>query len=74
MQLISSRTIAGPEGEALSTSQAREALFRDDRGDFILYRGDGDAALAGEERIVRLRLREALIWLNEPDDCGSWWE
>jgi hypothetical protein len=54
------------------TLQTREALFRDDRGNFILYLAGGDPASATEERIVRLRLREALIWLNE--DRESWWE
>ena len=55
------------------TVQTREALFRDDRGNFILYLAGGyPAASATEERIVRLRLREALIWLNE--DRESWWE
>lgn len=71
MQLISSRTIPAIDGVPL-TAESREALFRDDRGNFILYLADGDPASAREERIVRLRLREALIWLNE--DRESWWE
>jgi hypothetical protein len=73
MQLISSRTIPAPDDALLSASQTREALFRDDRGNFILYLADGEPASAREERIIRLRLREALIWLNEPDNEGSWW-
>jgi hypothetical protein len=71
MQLISSRTIPVIDGVPLTT-ESREALFRDDRGNFILYLAGGDPASAREERIIRLRLREALIWLNE--DRESWWE
>ena len=71
MQLISSRTIPAIDGLPLTT-ESREALFRDDRGNFILYLADGDPASAQGERIIRLRLREALIWLNE--DRESWWE
>lgn len=73
MQLISSRTIPVPERETISAPCAREALFRDDRGEFILYLADGGPACAGKERVIRLRLREALIWLNEPENRDSWW-
>lgn len=72
MRLISSRTVSVTDDIPPMTLQTREALFRDDRGNFILYLAGGDPASATEERIVRLRLREALIWLNE--DRESWWE
>lgn len=71
MQLISSRTI---ETTTLSAGEAREALFRDDNGTFILYRADGKPAVTGEDRVLRLDLREALIWLNETSQQqGSFW-
>jgi hypothetical protein len=71
MQLISSRTVSAPDGAALA-AEGREALFRDGRGDFILYLADGDPTSATEERVIRLQLREALIWLN--GERESWWE
>ena len=62
------------DADSLSACRAREALFRDDRGDFILYLADGKPPAAREERVLRLGLREALIWLNEPPlERGSFW-
>jgi hypothetical protein len=74
MRLISSRTIPFLASDTLTPRQAREALFRaaDDR--FVLYLADGGSASAGEERLMFLDLREALIWLNEPhEQRGSFW-
>src|SRR5215475_1930246 len=74
MQLVSSRMIPFLDSETLATRQAREALFRaaDDR--FVLYLADGDCSSTGEERVMFLDLREALIWLNEPaEQHGSFW-
>jgi hypothetical protein len=72
MQMVSSRTIPFLDTESLLPGQAREALFRDDNG-FILYLSGG-LPPAVEERVVRLEMREALIWLNETSQVeGSFW-
>jgi hypothetical protein len=74
MQLVSSRTIPLIDSRSLAPSQAREALFRAGSDRFVLYLADGDSSSAGEERIIFLDLREALIWLNEPpEQSGSFW-
>jgi hypothetical protein len=73
MQLISSRTIASLDAHSLAPTEAKEALFRIDDG-FLLYLSDGTTADGREERVVKLGLREALVWLNEePQDAGSFW-
>jgi hypothetical protein len=74
MQLVSSRTVPFIDSRSLAPGQAREALFRANGDRFVLYLADGDSSSAGEERIVFLDLREALIWLNEPpEQSGSFW-
>jgi hypothetical protein len=74
MRLISSRTIPFVDSQSLAPGQAREILFRTDRDRFVLYLSDGKSSFAGEERVIFLDLREALIWLNEPfEQRGSFW-
>jgi hypothetical protein len=74
MQMISSRTIPFIDAQSLAPGQAREALFRDENSGFILYLSDGVPSSNMEERIIRLEMREALIWLNEtPEDGGAFW-
>jgi hypothetical protein len=74
MQMISSRIIPFIDAQSLAPGQAREALFRDENNGFILYLSDSVAASKAEERIIRLEMREALIWLNEaPEDGGAFW-
>jgi hypothetical protein len=73
MQMISSRTIPFIDVQSLAPGQAREVLFRDESNGFILYLSDSVAA-STEERIIRLEMREALIWLNEtPEDGETFW-
>jgi hypothetical protein len=73
MQMISTRAIAFLDVQSLAAGQAREALFRDGDGSFLLYLCDGEPAT--EERLILLDPREALLWLNEsPQDHGSFWE
>jgi hypothetical protein len=73
MQLICSRTIPSLDARSLVPTEAREALFRADSG-FLLYLSDGATTDGCEERVVKLGLREALVWLNEePQDAGSFW-
>ena len=75
MQMISSRIIPFLDAQSLAPGHAREVLFRDERKGFILYLSDGVSPSATEERIVRLEIREALIWLNETSqDEGSFWD
>ena len=74
MQLISSRTISFLDTHSLAGGQAREALFRNDDGRYILYLTDGSQASSSGERVIFLELREALIWLNEADqEQGAFW-
>ncbi len=71
--MIFSRTIPFLDTDSLATGEAREILFRDADNRFILYLSGGMASDA-EERVVRLDMREALIWLNEtPQDEASFW-
>jgi hypothetical protein len=74
VQLISSRTIPFIDTRSLSESRAKEALLHDKRKGFILYLSSGETAPTGEERVLFLEVREALIWLNEPaEEQGSFW-
>ena len=74
IELVSSRTIPFIDSRSLAPHKAREALFRTNGDRFILYLADGNPSSAGEERIIFLELREALIWLNEPSEQhGSFW-
>ena len=74
MQLISSRMIPFLNAHSLAAGKAREALFRSDSGDFVLYLSDGMTVSANKERVIFLEPREALLWLNEPPaDQGSFW-
>jgi hypothetical protein len=74
MQMIFSRTISFIDVQSLAPGQAREALFRDENNGFILYLSDGVSPSNMEERIIRLEMREALIWLNETtEDGGAFW-
>lgn len=74
MELVSSRTIPFIDSGSLAPGQAREALFRANGDRFVLYLADGTSSSAGEERLIFLGLREALIWLNEPpEQSGSFW-
>ena len=74
MQMIYSRNIPFIDAQSLAPCQAREALFKDVNNGFILYLSDGVNSSNMEERIIRLEMREALIWLNETsDDVGAFW-
>jgi hypothetical protein len=74
MQMVYSRIIPFLDVQSLAPGQAREVLFRDVDNSFILYLSDDTASCDAQERIIRLEMREALIWLNEaPQDEGSFW-
>jgi hypothetical protein len=73
MQMICLRNVPFVDTDSLAAAEGREALFRDDHG-FVLYLSTDLSIPSGEERIVRLGAREALIWLNEaPQEQGSFW-
>ena len=71
MQMISSRTIPFLDDQTLAPGEVREALFRDEHYGFILYFSDGMAPSETNERIIRLDMREALIWLNQSSQDGE---
>jgi hypothetical protein len=71
--MICSRSIPFIDVDTLSVGEAREALFRDQHG-FVLYLSKGAPSAPGDERILRVGAREALLWLNEDaHDQGSFW-
>ena len=74
LQLICTRSVPVVDSESLECRQAKEALFRD--GDrYVLYLSDGAQPSCGEERLISLSSREALLWLNENQaEAGSFWE
>ena len=73
MQMIASRIIPFLDAQSLAPGNAVEALFRDEKG-FILYLSDGGASSNRQERLIRLEVREALVWLHEtPQDEASFW-
>jgi hypothetical protein len=65
MQLIFSRIIPFIDVQTLASGEVRESLFRDAGNGFILYQSDSIASSVANERVIRLEMREALIWLNE---------
>jgi hypothetical protein len=72
MQLISSRTYTVLDADSLTEYVGRDMLFRRPEG-FLLHMLT-EGKLDGEERVLQLDGREALIWLNEtPDEFGSFW-
>jgi hypothetical protein len=75
MQLIASRTFPFLDADSLQEFNAREALFRGQSGEFLLYLSAGNDTVDAAERVVRLDSRQALVWINEEADyCSSFWE
>jgi hypothetical protein len=73
MKLVLSRRHPVIDGQTLTESFARDALFRTDDGSFLLYMASERRA-GREERILFLACRDALVWHNEtPDELGSYW-
>jgi hypothetical protein len=50
MQMISTRAVAFLDVQSLAPGEAREALFRDGDGSFLIYLCDGEPGSAREER------------------------
>lgn len=75
MKLIASRIIPFIECGSLQERSAREALFRDGDGAFVLYLSDSNGLCDADERLIPLDPRNALIWINESAEAhGSFWE
>ena len=71
MHRILSRHYPGLDGETLREFTAKHTLLRGDDGSFLLHM-DTD----GEERLLFLGARDALIWLGESaenSDCSYWY-
>jgi hypothetical protein len=74
MQLLLSRTYPAVDAQTLTEYLARDTLLRTDDGSFVLYM-TSKGQTEGEERILFLGCRDALVWLNEsPDAPGSYWQ
>jgi len=75
LKLIASRIIPFLDGDSLEERSGREALFRAEDGGFVLYLSDGDGFAGADERLIALKPREALIWINESVEAGgSFWQ
>jgi hypothetical protein len=74
MQLLASRTYPFIDSESLEENQARDSLFRTDRGAFVLHLSSSRTPNDGD-RLVWLSCRSALIWINNTtEDFGTEWE
>jgi hypothetical protein len=73
MQLMVSRSHPVIDAQTLAEYVTRDALFRAADGSYFLYM-TSMGRVEGEERILFLDCRDALLWLNEtPDAPGSYW-
>ena len=73
MQLVVSRSYPVIDRQALTDYVVRHALFRTAGGSYFLYMAS-KGRVEGEERILFLDCRDALLWLNETlDALGSYW-
>ena len=73
MQLLLSRSYPAVDAQTLTEYLARATLLRTDDGSFVLYMTSKEQT-GGEERVLFLHCRDALVWLNEsPDALGSYW-
>jgi hypothetical protein len=72
MQLMVSRRYPVVDAQARTEYVARAGLFRTAEGSYCLYLAMDQ--VEGEERVLFLDSRVALLWLNEtPDALGSYW-
>ena len=75
MRLLASRIVPFTDGQSLQQRTAREALFRNGEGDYVLYLSNGAGFAGAEERLICLDARDALIWINEEAQArGSFWD
>ena len=64
MQLMVSRSYPVIDAQTLAEYVTRDALFRAADGSYFLYMTSMDR-VEGEERVLFLDCRDALLWLNE---------
>jgi hypothetical protein len=64
MQLLASRTHEFIDVQSLEGRRASDRLFRVSEGSYVLHLSSS----CGDERLIRLAGREALIWINEPTE------
>jgi len=68
-----SRSYPVIDAQTLAEYVARDALFQTADGSYFLYM-ESKGQVEGEERILCLDCRDALLWLNEPPDAlGTYW-
>ena len=75
MRLLVSRAVPFIDSQSLEQRTAREALFRNRDGDYVLFISKRVGSREVEERLICLDARDALIWINEaPESSGSFWD
>jgi hypothetical protein len=73
MHLMLSGSYPVIDAQTFTEYLALDTLLRTDDGSFVLHM-TSKGQVEGEERILFLGCRDALVWLNEaPDALGSYW-
>jgi hypothetical protein len=73
MHFLASREYPLIDSQTMAESVGYERLFRTRDGAFWLYLSSDERADA-QERIIRLSVRDAIMWLNEaPENFGLLW-
>lgn len=73
MHLVATRKYPFLAAQTLTECQARDSLFRVGENDFLLHMTSGEDL--GEERLIRLDSRAALLWISEAaDEYGINWD
>jgi hypothetical protein len=73
MQLMVSRSYPVIDAQTLAEYVASDVLLQTADGSYLLYMAS-KGPVEGEERILFLDCRDALLWLNEtPDALASYW-
>jgi len=73
MQLVATRKYPFLATQALTEGEARDSLFRIGDNKFLLHMTSGEDL--GEDRLIWLDSRAALLWINQAvDDYGMNWD
>lgn len=73
MQIVASRVYPFLDAASLRECLARDTLLRAPDGAYILHMSSG--ADAGQDRLIWLDSRSALMWVNaSPEDYGMEWK
>jgi hypothetical protein len=67
LRMICSRNVAFIDAGSLAFCEAKETLFRDGNGFLLYLSGRVPTGQAGEH-LIRMDVREALVWLNEDSE------